>query len=130
MMHYTQWIAFMLGILSLGAVVVGNGLSFKVQGYRTHQGRLNGFNQQRITRLSAQANPRGAVNARNLALAFTTSHLEFSMDSDRERDPNRIIQYRRAHCIMYSYVYASTYNHLATDGSVCRVAYGQFYLYG
>jgi hypothetical protein len=67
------------------------------------------------------------------ALAQTAQRLRFAFKRNALSDPNKILDGQQAHCKMYAYVVAATYNQLAQQRhwpASCRVAYGHVYLYG
>ncbi|SFQ79313.1 hypothetical protein [Hymenobacter arizonensis] len=116
-----------------GAVV--HGLSYRVLGYRPDPPSLDPAHlaaiQDRLPSASGTAAPPAAL--RRFAVAETARRLTFAVKRNALTDPNQILDGRQAHCRMYAYVVAATYNQLVkprTRQAACRVAYGHMYLYG
>jgi hypothetical protein len=112
--------ALVLSLVVLaGYGVVVHGLSYQISGYRPAQ--------TAGTRVATPA----ALS--HFAVAETARRLTFALKHNALSDPNKILDGQQAHCKMYAYVVAATYNQLATQRhwpAACRVAYGHVYLYG
>ena len=126
----------LLGLVALvgyGAVV--HGLSYRIVGYRPHPPSLD---EPHLAAVRARlqtvgARPLTPAALRQFAVAETARQLAFARKHNALSDPNKIIDGQQAHCKMYAYVVAATYNPLARQRNwpaACRVAYGHVYLYG
>ena len=122
-------------VVVIGYVVVVHGLSYRVLGYRSYQQTLD-YQHLAAVQIRFQAAGGSAATSTTLsqfAVAETAKSLHFTMQYNALTDPNKILDGKRAHCKMYSYVVAATYNQLAKERhwkAACRVAYGHVYLYG
>ncbi|RZK38134.1 MAG: hypothetical protein EOO61_08230 [Hymenobacter sp.] len=122
-------------ILSAAYGVVVHGLSYQISGYRPARQVLDQPHLATIqTRLhTAGANVATPAALRHFAIAETARRLTFVMKHNALSDPNKILDGQQAHCKMYAYVVAATYNQVAQQRhwpATCRVAYGHVYLYG
>ncbi len=126
-------VLFLVVITSYGVVV--HGLSYRIMGYRPQQQPLD---QQHLAAIQTQLQRAGGSAAtpatlRQFAVAETARKLRFAWKQNALSDPNKILDGQQAHCKMYAYVVAATYNQLAKQRNwqtACRVAYGHVYLYG
>lgn len=122
-------------VIITGYGVVVHGLSYRILGYRPYQQSLDHQHLAAVqTRLQAAGG--SAVTPATLskfAVAETARRLTFARKYNALSNPNKILDGQQAHCKMYSYVVAATYNQLARQRNwqaTCRVAYGHVYLYG
>ena len=122
-------------VLLIAYEVVVHGLSYQVLGYRPSPPLLD---QPHLAAIRARLPMTGETRATPAALsqfavAETARNLTFALKRNALSDPNKILDGRQAHCKMYAYVVAATYNQLAQQRcwqAACRVAYGHVYLYG
>ncbi|MVN79217.1 hypothetical protein GO988_23035 [Hymenobacter sp. HMF4947] len=121
-------------VLSAYGVVV-HGLAYQVVGYRPSPRSLDPPHlaavQARLPPAAARALTPTALQ--QFAVAETARRLTFAMKHNALSDPNKILDGQQAHCKMYAYVVAATYNQVAQQRhweAACRVAYGHVYLYG
>ncbi len=122
-------------VLLVGYGVAVHGLSYRVVGFRPAPLPLDQPHLAALrTRLQATAgNPATPATLQKFALAQTAQRLSFAFQRNALSDPNKILDGQQAHCKMYAYVVAATYNQLAQQRhwpASCRVAYGHVYLYG
>lgn len=122
-------------VVITGYGVVVYGLSFRIVGYRPYQPPLDPQHLAAVRTRLQTAGGRVATPAtlRQFAVAETARSLTFAVKYNALSDPNKILDGQQAHCKMYSYVVAATYNQLAKQRNwpaACRVAYGHVYLYG
>lgn len=111
------------------------GLSFHVEGFRINRGCLH---RHRLKELETAFERQYGANAtpsdlREFALKTTADSLYFVLRYNNLTDPNRIMDGREAHCVMYTIVYACIYNQIAHDRhwkTTCRVAKSRVYLFG
>jgi hypothetical protein len=128
--------ALLLGVVALtGYGVVVHGLSYRVVGFRPLPPPLDQPHLAALqTRLQmASGNAATPATLRQFALAETAQRLHFALKRNALTDPNKIVDGQQAHCKMYAYVVAATYNQLAWQRywpPTCHVAYGHAYLYG
>lgn len=128
--------AFVLCLVVLtGYGVVVHGLSYQVVGFRPSPPPLDPPHLAAIqTRLpSASGRTTTPAALQQFAIAETARSLRFTLKRNALTDPNKIVDGQQAHCKMYAYVAAATYNQLARQRqwpATCRVAYGHVYLYG
>lgn len=126
----------LLGVVGLvGYGVVVHGLSYQVVGFRPAPPPLDQPHLAALqTRLHlASGNATTPATLRQFALTETAQRLHFAFKRNALTDPNKIVEGQQAHCKMYAYVVAATYNQLARQQhwpATCRVAYGHVYLYG
>jgi hypothetical protein len=128
--------ALVLSLVVLaGYGVVVHGLSYQISGYRPARQLLDQPHLATIQTRLQTAGTRVATPAAlsHFAVAETARRLTFALKHNALSDPNKILDGQQAHCKMYAYVVAATYNQLATQRhwpAACRVAYGHVYLYG
>lgn len=126
-------VLFLVVITAYGVVV--HGLSYRILGYRPYQQPLD---YQHLAAIQTQLQTAGGsattpATLSQFAVAETARRLTFALKYNALSDPNKILDGKQAHCKMYSYVAAATYNQLAKQRNwkaACRVAYGHVYLYG
>ena len=122
-------------VLLIAYGVVVHGLSYQILGYRPSPPRLDQPHLAAIqTRLPVAGETLATpVALSHFAVAETARSLAFAFKRNALADPNKILDGQQAHCKMYAYVVAATYNQLAQQRhwqAACRVAYGHVYLYG
>ncbi|UOQ75104.1 hypothetical protein [Hymenobacter cellulosilyticus] len=122
-------------VVIAGYVVVVHRLSYRIFSYRPYQQTLDHQHLATVqTRLQATGEQAATpVTLRQFAVAETARRLTFAIKSKALSDPNKILDGQQAHCKMYSYVVAATYNQVAkqrNQQATCGVAYGHVYLYG
>ncbi|HEX8659351.1 MAG TPA: hypothetical protein VF690_17565 [Hymenobacter sp.] len=119
-------------LVVIGYYVTVNGLSYEVSGYRLYNEQLNKQHLQEISNRFDYAHDANEQGLRRFALSNTASELDFAMRKNGMKNPNSILDSKKGHCMMYSYVMASSYNQLAKLKKIkasCRVAYGHVFLY-
>lgn len=120
-------------IVIVGYNVLSHGISYSIQGYRNYDGKLN---KKTMSKFETEIDYYDVVNSADISdysLSKTTSTLSFRMKHDATRNPNTILKKGAGHCVMYSYLFASTFNQVCAYKGVratARVAYGQVYFYG
>jgi hypothetical protein len=126
----------LLGVVGLmGYKTVVHGLTYQVMGFRPAPPPLDHPHLAALqTRLRlASGDAPTPTTLRQFALTETARCLHFALKRNALTDPNKMVEGRQAHCKMYAYVLAATYNQLARQQhwpASCRVAYGHVYLYG
>lgn len=122
-------------LLTLSYLLILSGISYRLSGYRPFHRPLN---HQYVVALKTQFQREYGANAtpanlRDFTLTHTASSLHFILKSNSQRDPNRILAGRGAHCTMYAVVQSALYNQIAREmhwNTSCRVAVGQVHLLG
>lgn len=125
----------LLAVVISGYGIVVHGLSYQILGYRPYHQSLDHQHLAVVQTQLQTARKTAATPAAlsRFAVAQTAQQLTFALQYNALSDPNEIVDGRLAHCKMYSYVVAATYNQLAKQRNwktTCRVAYGHVYLYG
>ncbi|MBD2766757.1 hypothetical protein IC235_02490 [Hymenobacter sp. BT664] len=129
---FLGWAAVALILIVIGYFVTVNGLSYEVSGYRPYNEQLDKAHLREMSNRFDDAYAANEQDLRRFALRNTALELDFAMRKNAMKNPNSILDSKIGHCMMYSYVMASTYNQLAKLKKIkgsCRVAYGHVFLY-
>ena len=126
-------VGFLMVTLIGGYYVTVQGLSYEISGYRAYHEQLDEQHLRELNSRFENAYDATEGELRRFALNNTAFELDFAMRKNGLKNPNSILDGKKGHCKMYSYLMAASFNQLAKRNGIkanCRIAIGHVFLYG